>query len=47
MYLAILNNEMVKAKYKIHHILTIVLEGGAKVEYDNKWQTYRERISQL
>ena len=36
-----------EAEYKIHHILPIFLEGNAKVEQDNKWQTYHERIVQL
>ena len=34
--LAILNNEIVEAEYKIHHILPIVLEGDAKVYHFNK-----------
>ena len=47
MSLAILNNEILEAGYKSHHILPIVLELYAKVEHDNKWRTYRERIAQL
>ena len=47
MSLAILNNEMVEAKYKSHNILPMVLERNSKVEHDNKWHTYCERISQL
>ena len=42
--IAILNTEIVEAKYKNHHILPIVLKGDAKVEHDNKWRAYRERI---
>ena len=34
-------------EYKIHQILTIVLEGDVKVEHDNKWRTYCEIIAQL
>ena len=45
--LAILNNEMVESRYKNNHIQPIVLEGDAKVEHDNKWKTYCERIAQL
>ena len=45
--LAILNNEIVEAEYKIHHILPIVLEGDAKVEHDNTWRTYCEIIAQI
>ena len=47
MSLDIINNEIVEAEYKIHHILTIVLGGNTKVTHDNKCQTYCERISQL
>ena len=45
--LAILNDEIVEAKYKIHRILPILLEGDAKVEHDNKLRTYSEIIVQL
>ena len=45
--LAILNNEIVQAEYKIQRILTIVLEGDAKVENNNEWRTYCERNPQL
>ena len=45
--LYILNNEVVEYEYKIHQILTIVLEGDFKVEHDNKWRTYCEIIAQL
>ena len=44
MSLAILNNEIVWAKYKIQRILPIVLEGDAKVEHDNAWWTYCDMI---
>ena len=47
MSLAILNNEIVEAKYKSQHILPIVLDGDVKVEHYNEWQTYRERKSKL
>ena len=47
MSFVILNNEFLEAKYIIQHILPIVLEGGAKIEHGNKWQKYRENISQL
>ena len=33
--------------YKSKHILTIVMEGDAKVENENEWQTYCERKPQL
>ena len=46
-YLSILNNDIVEAEYRSHHILPIVIEGYAKVEQDNKLRTYSERISQL
>ena len=36
-----------EAEYKIHHILPIVLEGDAKVDHENKWLTYCERIAKL
>ena len=36
-----------EAKYKSKHILHIVMEGDAKVEHENEWQTYCERNSQL
>ena len=36
-----------EAKYKSKHILTIVMEGYAKVEHENEWQTYCESNSQL
>ena len=36
-----------EARYKSKHILTIVLEGDAKVDHENEWQTYCERNSQL
>ena len=45
--LAIPNNEIVEAGYKSHHILPIVLEVNAKIENDNKWRIYCERIAQL
>ena len=45
--LAITNNEILEVEYKIQRILPIVLEGDARVEYDNQWQTYFERKSQL
>ena len=45
--LYIFNNEIVEAAYKSHHILPIVLEGVSKVNNDNKWRKYCERISQL
>ena len=47
MFLVILNNAIVDSEYKSQHILTIGLEGDAKLEHDNKWRTYRERITQL
>ena len=47
MSLSILNNEIVESKYKNNHIVPIVLEGGAKAENENKWQTYCERIKKL
>ena len=47
MHLAILNNEIVEAWYKSHHIISIFLEGNAKVEHDNKWRTYHDMIAQL
>ena len=47
MFLDILNNEIVEAKYKIHHTIPIVMQVDAKVAYDNKWRTYCEIISQL
>ena len=47
MSLAILNNGIVEAKYKSNQILPIVMEGGAKVEHENKWRKYRERIVKL
>ena len=45
--LDIINNEIVEAEYKCHHILPIVLEGDIKVENDSKWQTYCKSIAQL
>ena len=45
--LAILINEIVEAEYKINHILPIVMEGDDKVDHDNKWRTYFERITKL
>ena len=47
MSLAILNNEIGQTEYKIQCIMTIVLEGDAKIEHDNEWWTYCERDSQL
>ena len=47
MSLALTNNEIMEAEYKIKQILPIVIEGDAKEEHDNKWRTYRDRISQL
>ena len=47
MSLAILDDDIVEDKYKIQHILPIVLEGDAKVVHVNIWRIYRERISQL
>ena len=47
MSLAILNNKIVEAEYKIHHILPIVLEDDAKIDHENECRTYRERNSQL
>ena len=47
MSLAILNNEIMEAEYKSHHMLPIVLERDAKLDHGNKWRTYCERISQL
>ena len=41
------NNGIVEADYKSHHILLMVLEGDAKVEHDNKWRTYHDRITKL
>ena len=45
MSLAILNNEMAEADYKIQYILTIFLEDDAKLDHDNEWWTYHERNS--
>ena len=45
--LAIINNEIVEAKYRIHHIIPIVLERDEKVYHVNKRRTYCERIAQL
>ena len=47
MSLAIINNKIVEAKYKIQCILPIVLEGDVKVENENEWRTYCVRKSQL
>ena len=38
---------MMEARYKSKHILHIVMEGNAKVEHENEWQTYCESNSQL
>ena len=38
---------MMESRYKSKHILHIVMEGNAKVEHENEWQTYCERNSQL
>ena len=35
------------ARYKSKHILHIVMEGDAKEDHENEWQTYCERNSQL
>ena len=45
--LSIPKDKIVEADYKSQHIPPVILEGCAKVENENKWQTYRERISQL
>ena len=45
--LDILNNEIVEAEYKNQHILPIVMESDTKVDHENKWRTYHDRISQL
>ena len=45
--LAILRNEIVEAEYKSHPILPIYLEGDAKLEHNNKWRTYCERVVKL
>ena len=34
---AILKHEIVEARYKIQHILPIVMEGDAKVDHYNEW----------
>ena len=47
MSLDILNNEIVKFRYKIQHILPIVLEVDAKVHHGNEWRTYHDRNSLL
>ena len=47
MYLAILKSVIVEAKYKIQHILPIVMEGDARVEHDNEYWTYCESNSRL
>ena len=47
MSLDILNNEFLEDKYKIQHILSKVLKGSAKLEYDNEWRTFCVRNSQL
>ena len=36
-----------ESEYKSHHILLIVLENDVKVEHENKWRTYCERITQI
>ena len=36
-----------EAGYKSKHILHIVMEGNAKVDHENEWQTYCEMNSQL
>ena len=47
MAVAILNNDIVEAEYKCHHIIPIFLEVDVKVDHDNKWRTYSEGITQL
>ena len=44
MSLAILNNEIVEAEYKSHPIIPIDLEGYDKLEHNNKWRKYCERV---
>ena len=42
MNLYVLNNKILKTAYKIHHILTIVLEGDSEVDHEkNGGQTVR------
>ena len=36
-----------ESRYKIKHILHIVMEGDAKVDHENERQAYCERNSQL